>query len=158
MARVWAWIPRAPRPENRRQLVVALVARAALIALSVGVVIFVTHPVWSAPPPARVPPDAAEDVRFGLPVAERRAIFTRVVRGEPGYRRLAESRFAPHAFSVNDDRAWGEMHDARALDRERDDLTLSQIYLIVDEGIRRRWPGPNGQPLQATVPPLDPRR
>jgi hypothetical protein len=158
MAPLWAWIPRAPRPVNRRQLVVALVVRATLFALSVGVIVYVTHPVWSAAALAPVPRDAAGDVRFGLPVSERRAIFTRVVRGEPGYRRLAESRFAPHAFSVNDDRAWGEMHDARALDREREDLTLSQIYLILDEGIRRRWSGPNGQPLEATVPPLDPRR
>lgn len=158
MAPLWAWIPRASRPENRRQLVVALVVRVTLVALSIAVVVAVTHPVWSTAPVPPVPGDAAGDVRFGLPVAERRAIFTRVVRGEPGYRRLAESRFAPHAFSVNDDRAWGEMHDARALDRERDDLTLSQIYLILDEGIRRHWPGPDGQPLRATVPPLDPRR
>ena len=37
-------------------------------------------------------------------------------------------------------------------------LTMSQVYLILDEGIRGRWPGPDGQPLDPHTVPLNPRR
>ena len=39
----------------------------------------------------------------------------------------------------------------------RHGLSLSQVYLILDEGIRDKWPGPDGEPLIATTPPQDPR-
>jgi hypothetical protein len=34
-------------------------------------------------------------------------------------------------------------------------ISLTQAYLILDEGIRNKWPGPDGTPLPATTPPLD---
>jgi hypothetical protein len=150
------WMPRSGAPSHRRQMIVALVVRVSLFALAIGAIAFLTAPIWSAALPEPVP-RSGNGRRFGLTLEERRAVFTELVRNEARNRAHSAERFAGDPFSINDDRSWGEMHDARELARRRG-LSLSQVYLVLDEGIRARWPGPDGAPLAATVPPLDPRR
>jgi hypothetical protein len=136
---------------------VAIALRSAVLVVCLVGIAELTAPIWTAQAPPPVPPDGPGDARFGLSLQSRHAIFTEVVRGEPGYRARSATRFPGDPFSINDDRSWGEMHDARQFSKMRG-VSLSQVYLILDEGIRSHWPGPDGQPLQATVPPLDPRR
>lgn len=148
-----AWGP----VRTRRQLLVATGTWVALSLGAAGAVAALTAPIWSAPAPPPVPASQTDDRRFGLSLEERRELFTALVRNEPRHRARAARHFPGDPFSINDDRSHGEMVDARQLARTRG-LSISQVYLILDEGIRRRWPGPEGEPLEATVPPLDPRR
>jgi hypothetical protein len=59
-----------------------------------------------------------------------------------------------HIWSREDDRGWGERVLARSL-AQKYGISLTQVFLVLDEGIRKKWPGPDGNPLPATVPPLD---
>jgi hypothetical protein len=40
---------------------------------------------------------------------------------------------------------------------QRHGISLTATYLILDEGIRAKWPGPSGEPLPGTTPALNPR-
>jgi hypothetical protein len=69
---------------------------------------------------------------------------------------IAANTWKGHLWSREDDRGHYERVKMREL-AARYEGTLTQMYLILDEGIRNKWPGPDGQPLPATTPPWDPR-
>jgi len=151
-----AWLP-LHGIHSRRHLLVSLGWHSLTLLAAAVVIAQATAPVWSTPEPSPLPPDGADGTRFGLPEAQRRAIFARLADQEPIAKRIARVRFGSHAWSVEDDRARMEKDTARALAR-RHGINLSQVYLVLDEGIRKRWVGARGQPLLATTPPLDRRR
>lgn len=142
---------------TRRQLLVVGSAWLTVVVAATFAITSMTAPIHAAPHPEPLPSAQSDGRRFGMTLDERRALFDALVENEPRYRARAATNFANHAFSINDDRSHGEMRDARRLARERH-LSLSQVYLVLDEGIRKGWPGPDGEPLETTVPPLDPRR
>ena len=151
-----AWLP-LHGIHTRRQLLVSLGWRSLTLVVAVVVTAHVTAPIWSTPEPLPLPRDGADGTRFGLPEAERRAIFARLANQEPVFRRMARARFGTHAWSVEDDRARMEKDTVRTLARKHG-INLSQVYLVLDEGIRKRWTGLRKKPLPATTPPLDRRR
>lgn len=114
-----------------------------------------------APHPLRTFEPAARDgVRFGLPEATRREIFAEIARAEPQARANGRSSFpGPElAWSAEDHRGAFERKTVAAL-AARHRVTLQQIYLVLDEGIRERWPAPeSGEPLDPHSVPLKPRR
>ena len=65
-------------------------------------------------------------------------------------------KFPNEAWSIEDERAAHERDLARTLAEERR-VSVSTIYLVLDEGIRAHWPGSNHKPLDASVVPLKPR-
>lgn len=99
------------------------------------------------------------DVRFGVPLAKRREVFTEVAGGEPSARAEGTKAFpgADKAWSAEDHRGAYERKNVAAA-AARHHLTLSQVYMILDEGIRAKWPGPDGEPLKPSTVPLHPRR
>jgi hypothetical protein len=151
-----AWLP-LRGIHSRRQLLVSLGWRSLTLALAIVAIAHVTAPIWSAPAPQPLPPDGTDGTRFGLPEAQRRAVFARLANQEPVSRRIAQGRFGTQAWSVEDDRARMEKDTARTLAR-RHGINLSQVYLVLDEGIRKGWTGLRGQRLPATTPPLHRRR
>jgi hypothetical protein len=150
------WLP-VPEIRTRRQQLVSWGWRSFTLVVGVAVTVHVTARLWSTPEPLPLPPDGADGTRFGLREAQRRAIFARLANQEPVSKRIARARFGTHEWSVEDDRARMEKDTARALARKHG-INLAQVYLVLDEGIRKRWTGLRQEPLPATTPPLDRRR
>lgn len=99
------------------------------------------------------------DARFGVPLETRKAIFLDLATAERAARAEGHRRFpGPDlAWSAEDHRAAFERKEVARLAGAHG-LNITQIYLILDQGIRNHWPGPDGEPLDATTVPLNPRR
>jgi hypothetical protein len=111
--------------------------------------------LFRTPPPAEIPA-ASSTTRFGIPEDRRREIFRLLAESENKERQraISQNTWRGHAWSREDDLGWVQRTEARRL-ASRFGLSLSQIYLVFDEGIRERWPGPDGQPLRATTAPIN---
>lgn len=112
----------------------------AIVLAVLGVAAFRPGPVLPAPP--------AESMQ--------RALFDEVVREEPGARERARDDWAHHRWSQQD--AFG------AFERDRisglagqKGLSVQDLFLVVDHGLRAGWPGPDGRPLDVSTVPLKPR-
>jgi hypothetical protein len=90
-----------------------------------------------------------------LDEATRKAIFAELAAAELAERKraIAQNTWNGHAWSQEDDRGHYERVAARAA-AAKYRVSLSQIYLVLDEGLREHWPSPEGAPLTATTPPL----
>lgn len=138
------------------------VLRVAAWALSLVALLTVagrtTRPLTRVPGRSALNGDTHEGHRYGLPLEKRRAIFQELAKVELPERRRAidQNTWGGHLWSREDDRGHYEMTAARAL-APKHGVTLTQIYMVLDEGIRERWPGPDGKPLPPTTPPQDPR-
>jgi hypothetical protein len=139
---------------------VAWMVRLVVVILSLGAlwrrVDVATAPLLEAKPLPRVPSEEIEDYRFRLPERTRREIFLEIATAEISVRARAVQldTWNGHPWSREDDRGHFERVELRRLAKLHD-LALTQMYLILDEGIRGRWPGPDGEPLPGTSPPLD---
>lgn len=135
----------------------ALVALAAL-GYAGGRVAKVVAPVAGAPRPAALPPDHG-DVRFGLPLETRKAIFRELAAAEPQSIQNGKTSFPGKEleWSAEDHRGAFERQTVASL-MPKYGATMTQAYLCLDEGIRAHWPGPDGKPLNPHTVPLHPRR
>jgi hypothetical protein len=130
------------------------VTLGALVALSrrVGMA---TAPILQARSPSPIPTEEIEDYRFRLPEHVRHEIFTDLATAELAERQRAitANTWGGHLWSREDDRGHYERVAARAA-AAKYRISLTQVYLVLDEGLREHWLAPNGQPLPATTPPL----
>jgi hypothetical protein len=147
------------RPSSR----VGWLVRVAVISFA-AVILWqrarnVTAPLLRAKPPIPIPTEEIEDYRFRMPERTRREIFAEIAETEQAHRQqaLQTNSWNGHLWSREDDRGHFERIYFRKLAKQHG-ISLSQVYLVLDEGIREKWPGPDGQPLPATTPPLDPRQ
>lgn len=117
-----------------------------------------THPLTHVPARAPLSGDTHEGHRYGLPLERRKEIFEALAKVELPERKRAidQNTWGGHQWSREDDRGHYEMTAARSL-ASRYGVTLTQIYMVLDEGIREKWPAPDGKPLPPTTPPQDPR-
>lgn len=115
-----------------------------------------TLPLLSAKPPPAIPTEEIDDYRFRLPERTRREIFAELAAAELAERARAiqANTWKGHLWSREDDRGHYERVAVRAA-AAKHKISLTQTYLVLDEGIRERWPGPDGKPLPATTPALD---
>lgn len=123
------------------------------LAVAMAYAATVTHPLRTGPAPGVLP--TAPD-RLGIPEQKRRAIFTDLAVDEPRARRESAEKFPGDAWSIEDERAAHERDRARELAGTHK-VSVSAVYLILDEGIRAHWLAPNKKALDATVVPLKPR-
>jgi hypothetical protein len=123
----------------------------AALALSVHLV----GSVLAAPPPRELPA-AQGDQRFGVPEADRRAIFESIASHAEGWWRRA-SRF-PDDWSRFDDFNSQLAYQVGALASQYG-LSITQVFLIYDEGTRNHWSENVGEPrgLPVNLVPLRPR-
>ena len=156
VAKIAHWLPRGPA-RSRRQLAVALTWRFLTLLATAVLAAHLTSPVRSVPSPRKIPAGGAAGSRFGLSESQRRSIFAQLATKEPTALRIARARFRGQPWSIEDDRARVEKDTVRSVSRQHG-LNLSQVYLVLDEGIRSGWPAPSGDRLPATTPPLDRRR
>lgn len=149
------WLRGTPLRDRRVTLgwlgvqLISVLAVAPLIAR-------VIRPVVHDPRPPKLV-DGPGDMRFGLPEATRRDIFRELAGAEPNAREQGLAGFPGQPWSQEDHRCAFERNTTRDLAARRK-LNLQVVYLVLDEGIRNKWPGPDGKPLIATTIPLDPRR
>lgn len=131
---------------------------AASLVLFLYVLRIATAPmlVKNSTPPLGA--EAHEGHRFGLQLETRQAIFKDLATVELAERAraLSVNSWNGHLWSREDDRGHYEMTAALRLSRQYK-ISLTQVYMVLDEGIREHWPAPNGQPLPPTTPPQDPR-
>ncbi len=148
----------AVKPTTKAAWVVRLVVMLVAAWLVVKKTNALVSPMLSAKPPPKIPNEEIEDYRFKYPEEVRREIFMEIAKAEQAERRRAieANTWKGHLWSREDDRGHYERVKMREL-AARYKGTLTQMYLILDEGIRKKWPGPNGEPLPATTPPWDPR-
>jgi hypothetical protein len=146
----------AGRPDSKAAWVVRVVAVAIVLVVLWRRVETATRPLLSAKPPPPVPTEEIEDYRFRLPERLRREIFAELATAEIAERARAiqANTWNGHVWSREDDRGHYERVAVRAV-AAKHKISLSQTYLVLDEGIRERWPGPDGKPLAATTPPLN---
>jgi hypothetical protein len=148
----------ARRPTSKA----AWVARLTVTLIALWFVVRKTSalvgPLVNAHPPPPIPNEEIDDYRFKLPERTRREIFTELATAELAERRRAiqGNTWNGHLWSREDDRGHYERVKVREV-AARHKISLSQVYLVLDEGIRSKWPAPDGQPLPATTPPWDPR-
>lgn len=141
---------------------VAWAVRVCVLSFAVVVLLKrvdkVTAPLLNAKPLPAIPTEEIEDYRFRLPERTRREIFAEIATAEAVERKRAidQNTWKGHLWSREDDRGHQERMEFRRLAKDYN-ISLTQVYLVLDEGIRERWPGPNGEPLSGTTPALDMR-
>jgi hypothetical protein len=141
---------------------IAWAVRVAVFSFAVVVLYkrvgVVTAPLLDAKPLPFIPSEEIEDYRFRLPERTRKEIFAEIAIAELAERKRAidQNTWKGHLWSREDDRGHYERTEFRAL-AVRHKISLTQVYLILDEGLREHWPGPDGNPLPATTPALDQR-
>lgn len=152
-----AWTEPRALPPSRARL--ALVGGAWLVAVSVGFVALVktVRPIVSVRKPPGVADQGPPGVRFGMPENVRKDIFREIATAEPNARAQGIAGFPDQPWSQEDHRAAFERDTLRSIAARRG-LALTQVYLVLDEGIREGWPGPDGKPLTPMTIPLVPRR
>ncbi len=143
---------------SRRLLMVVLAASVGSLAYAWRVGAEAAHPLTHAKPLPALPPDHG-DVRFGVPLAKRKDVFRELADQEPSSRAEGKKSFpgADLAWSAEDHRGAYERKSVAAA-MAKHGLTMTQVYLILDEGIREKWTGSDGQPLTPLTVPLHPRR
>jgi hypothetical protein len=148
----------AGRPASKAAwLVRGAVIVIALVALWIRVHA-ATAPILSAKPPPAIPTEEIDDYRFRIAEHTRREIFAELAAAELAERARAiqANSWNGHLWSREDDRGHYERVAIRSA-AAKHKISLSQAYLVLDEGIREHWAGPDGKPLPATTPPLNMR-
>ena len=142
-------------PDTKAGWVVRVLVTLVALALLIQRAKAATAPLVAAKPPATIATEDIEGYRFRIPDETRHAIFDELAAAELAERDRAikANTWGGHAWSREDDRGHYERVAVRAA-AAKYRLSISQVYLVLDEGLRERWPAPNGQPLPATTPPL----
>jgi hypothetical protein len=144
------------RSETRASLLLRASVQLVALAFAASTLLRTVRPLFRAPPVPSIPPDH-DGERFGVSEEQRRAIFLKIADIDDGAVAMSQAKFPGMAWSQGDDQAAYERNAARQYAAQFH-LNLAQIYLIIDEGIRKHWPASDGQPLRATITPLDPRK
>ena len=145
---------------GRTQLTATRANRLVRVALTAGALVaggnealVITRGIWSAEVPAPLPADAAGS-RFGVAEETRRQVFNEIAAEDPAGRERAREHFpADQVWRREDDRSASERDTVRGLAASHH-LNVTQVYLILDEGIREGWPGADGKPLNPKTVPL----
>jgi hypothetical protein len=153
------WVAGAPmKVRSRADLLVVAFVSLGSILYAVGQARTMTT-VLRRGKPLTVLPAPQGDERFGLPLALRRKIFDHLAAAEPQARAEGKKSFpGPDlAWSADDHRGAYERKEIPVV-MAKFGVSMTQAYLVLDEGIREHWPGPDGQPLNPKTTPLHPRR
>lgn len=116
------------------------------------------EPLMTAKEPTPIPTQEFPGDRFRLSEDRRKEIFRELATAELAERKRAidQNTWNGHAWSREDDRGWWESKTVKEI-AARNHISATQVYLVLDEGIRNKWPAPNGEPLPGTTPALNPR-
>lgn len=143
-------------PSTKAGWVVRVVVTVIAVAFLVQRVRVATAPLVKAHRPSPINTEDIDGYRFRISDETRHAIFDEVAAAEIAERERAikANTWSGHAWSREDDRGYYERIAVRAA-ASKHKVSISQVYLVLDEGIREHWPAPDGKPLPATTPPLN---
>lgn len=144
---------------TRRTFLVAVAASFLTLGFAVRDFRGFVRPLTHAKTPPPLPGDGGGGTKWGMPLRVRQEIFMEFATAEPTARAEGAKSFPGAAleWSAEDHRGSFERQRAREL-AAKYRVSIEQAYLCLDEGIRERWPGPDGEPLDARTVPLNPRR
>jgi hypothetical protein len=140
---------------SRAARIASILARSSVLACAAAVCVVVIRPIV-LPPMAPLPAPSGEE-RFGLGLRKRRAIFAELAADQESAAERGREAFPDDPWSAQDHRGAFERDDFRAI-AQKHGVTLTQVHLVFDEGIREHWTGPDDRPIDPTVVPLRPRR
>jgi hypothetical protein len=142
-------------PDTKAGWIVRVLVTIAAVAVLVQRAKIATAPLVAAKPPPSIATEDIEGYRFRISDETRHAMFDELAAAELAERDRAikANTWGGHAWSREDDRGHYERMAVRSV-AAKYKVSISQVYLVLDEGIREKWPAPNGQPLPATTPPL----
>ena len=141
---------------SKLEMAFTLTIRMAALAILAITGVRTLRPTVTVAYPAALKPASAGLVAFGLTEPQRREIFAVLATEELASRQKIRenNNWGGHPWSQEDDRGWQERTTVREL-AAKHKISLSQVYLVLDQGIRLRWPAADGKPLVATVPPIE---
>lgn len=143
-------------PRSRLAMLLVVLVHVFAAGVLVANLRRVVKPILDEPglPPIRA--EGPGDQRFEIDLATRKAIFAELAALELSERKrnIDQNTWSGHLWSREDDRGWQERTLARSLAR-RHNVSISQIFLVLEEGIREKWLAPDGKPLPANVEPLN---
>jgi len=151
----WLLEPSA-RPRSRREVTVLGAIQVMALIVAAQTIWKASKPLIKAPPVPEVPADKPGE-RFGIKDQVRRDIFAEYAAADPQHRLNGKTSFPTETWSAEDHRAAFERQLSASL-ASKYNLTLTQVYLVLDEGIHEQWPGPDGKPISPFTVPLKPRR
>ncbi len=91
--------------------------------------------------------------RFGIETKKRKAIFQQLVLESPKWQKRSKNRFPNLRWRQEDDYHWAEKRFVHQLANQHG-IHYSQVYMILDEGTRNHWQGPDGKMLPVSTVPL----
>ncbi len=152
LARGWATAPR----RSRASKLGAMARHAGALLVAIVVAVLLVRPILRGRPQP-LPAPLPDGTRFGLKLVDRKRIFGDIARAEASAETKGKEGFPGDPWSAQDHAASYERDTVRDV-ASRYKVTLTQAYLILDEGIRDKWPVGRGRPLDAAIVPLHPRR
>ncbi|MGZ3417271.1 MAG: hypothetical protein ACXVEE_05355 [Polyangiales bacterium] len=144
-------------PRSRASVLFAIVVHVVAGGIAIASAREALRPILSEPRPASVRPTGpAPDMRFELDLKTRKEIFAELAAAEVAERKrnIEQNTWQGHLWSREDDRGVQERTLAKSIAARRG-ISLTQVFLVLDEGIHEQWPGPDGKPLPATAEPLN---
>jgi hypothetical protein len=153
----WSPLPRADEgAQSRVGMLAPLLVQAIALVFVVRAARPLFAPLFAEREPRPLPNVEPPGIRFGLDEKARKEIFAELATAEAAERAraISQNTWNGHLWSREDDRGWHERVLARAIAQRRG-ISLTQVFLVLDEGIRNHWPDKDGKPLAATTPPLD---
>jgi hypothetical protein len=146
------------RPSSKAGWILRVAVTLVAAVVLTRTVSALVGPMMKTKPPPVLPSEELAGDRFRLNEAERKEIFREFATAEIAERArgINQNTWNGHLWSREDDRGYIERTTARAA-AARHHCSLSQVYLVLDEGIRQKWPGPDGKPLAGNTPPFNPR-
>ncbi len=150
---IWIAGPGGSQRPGRPDRIVG--ACCTLIGLSI--LLALIWPIITADAIQPISMEETVGLSHGKTLAQRRQVFRSMVAPWRQDEKTARRMFAGQPWSIGDHRANLERRHARQVARKYR-IPLQVVYLILDEGIRNHWPGPDGHPLPAITPPLCPRQ
>jgi hypothetical protein len=126
----------------------------ATLVLPVMVAWMVVEDVRSWPEPA--PMTVTEEKSFGLTEKARRMYFTKIAQFEEHWRTEAKKQFPKQKWSQCDAYFNHVMQHVQHLARIYR-VHYSQMFMVLDEGVRKGWTDEQGGKMPAVTEPLRPR-
>jgi hypothetical protein len=93
---------------------------------------------------------------FGVSRETSEKVFSQIIKEDYRARDHARRRFPRHVWSQQDDQGEFMRHRIRAIAQSHN-LSITQVYLIMDYGSRAHWADAEGRTVSATIVPLNPR-
>jgi len=144
--------------DRRARIVARFAVTLVAFAFAYSATMRTVRPLFNKKPPKPIPADT-EGARFGVPDSVRHSVFNEIAAAEPAAIANGKATFAGPAleWSAEDHRGAFERGTVASM-MTKYHLSMTQVYLILDEGIRNHWPGPDGKALNPHTVPLNPRR